>query len=564
MNRKPNMLVHQRKPRPPVEGSFCQYSHRSCMHNRLEGYEFCLKHIQEDKNSPYKQCSYTSSKSGKRCQNAAPKQERKEGLCLEHAKRSIAMRHQAHQKRKPKESAETLLEGLDHFKLCPGSDGIFEHKRLKTSADNVANKALEYATSSDSEDDSLLVDQAWRGDADSDAESIDSDQEDLLKYAGVYTAEEVALIMRDKLIRLQSLYIDQFKRLQHIMKEKRRKYLHTHKQEREALGSIKYYKNQPESREEYFKLKALKRYHKRHGKEALLHRQSKQRRIAVSEGPNYRPPSFPKCIHIEDDTAVKCTDRAMPLTKYCFNHILEDPYQTLYRACQFGGGTCGMPAFSLEEDVFCNLHVPLKQMEPRVSLKMEEQGEELTKEALDMLLPQLNFTPNEIMHRQLLTQNPQMPDTIFSDLGDVDSEEALKHSNDSNQSFKSSSSSSLPSSSRQNLPSDIAEKPKPKYGPLLLQHLKGTVNLSNYRDSYQATETTVTNSSTSTSDLGDKVTDSEGQEVAPTQNADSNSATDSSNSLPNGNGNLEGNETQNGDDQVIDITEDTDIDINGN
>jgi hypothetical protein len=56
------------------------------------------------------------------------------------------------------------------------------------------------------------------------------------RHAGVYTAEEVALIMRDKLIRLQSLYIDQFKRLQHVMKEKRRKYLQTTKQEREALG----------------------------------------------------------------------------------------------------------------------------------------------------------------------------------------------------------------------------------------------------------------------------------------------------------------------------------------
>lgn len=60
----------------------------------------------------------------------------------------------------------------------------------------------------------------------------------LCRHAGVYTAEEVALIMRDKLIRLQSLYIDQFKRLQHVMKEKRRKYLQTSKQEREALGTV--------------------------------------------------------------------------------------------------------------------------------------------------------------------------------------------------------------------------------------------------------------------------------------------------------------------------------------
>lgn len=43
----------------------------------------------------------------------------------------------------------------------------------------------------------------------------------------MYTAEEIALVFRDKLIRLQSLYIDQFKRLHHRLREKRRQYLHT-------------------------------------------------------------------------------------------------------------------------------------------------------------------------------------------------------------------------------------------------------------------------------------------------------------------------------------------------
>lgn len=111
------------------------------------------------------------------------------------------------------------------------------------------------------------MENTWRGDCDSDAESIDSEQEDPLKYvdmsllyilfysfhgilhasisgllicrhAGIYTAEEVALMTRDKLIRLQSLYIDQFKRLQHLMKEKRRLYLHRQKQEKDSIGMI--------------------------------------------------------------------------------------------------------------------------------------------------------------------------------------------------------------------------------------------------------------------------------------------------------------------------------------
>lgn len=57
-----------------------------------------------------------------------------------------------------------------------------------------------------------------------------------VRHAGVYTAEEVALIAREKLIRLQSLYIDQFKRLQHLLKEKKRRYLHSRKVEHETLG----------------------------------------------------------------------------------------------------------------------------------------------------------------------------------------------------------------------------------------------------------------------------------------------------------------------------------------
>ena len=39
----------------------------------------------------------------------------------------------------------------------------------------------EYASSSDSEPESKLVEQAWRGDRDSDVESVDSEQDDPLK-----------------------------------------------------------------------------------------------------------------------------------------------------------------------------------------------------------------------------------------------------------------------------------------------------------------------------------------------------------------------------------------------
>lgn len=69
-------LIRNMKARGAWEGQACAYSHRACNQTRLEGYEFCLRHILEDKNSPYKQCSYTAPKTNRRCTNAAPKSDR--------------------------------------------------------------------------------------------------------------------------------------------------------------------------------------------------------------------------------------------------------------------------------------------------------------------------------------------------------------------------------------------------------------------------------------------------------------------------------------------------------
>ena len=59
------------------------------------------------------------------------------------------------------------------------------------------------------------------------------------RHAGAYSAEEVVRIMREKLIRLQKLYIDQFQRLRYLLREEGRKYKHSVLAEKEAeLSSI--------------------------------------------------------------------------------------------------------------------------------------------------------------------------------------------------------------------------------------------------------------------------------------------------------------------------------------
>ncbi|KAH3730878.1 KAT8 regulatory NSL complex subunit 2-like [Dreissena polymorpha] len=427
MFRSRNAVLQSSKTKIPVEGLFCMYNHRVCMQNRLEGYEYCMKHILEDKNAPFKQCSYTSNKNSKRCTNAAPKSERKDGLCVEHTRRSMLIRQRNSRKKRPKESPETLLEGLDHHFMHGRGHNYDNHESKK--APSVASKALEYASSSDSDAETPVIDQAWKDEGDSDAESGDSELEDPLKHAEVYTAEEVALVMRDKLIRLQSLYIEQFKRLQHVMKERRRKYMHTVGHEKDSFGAIGQYSKDLESQENWSRYTAMKRYHRRYGMEALLHRQSKERRIAASDGSNYKPPVHSKCsVHTNGE---KCSNPTLPLSKYCFSHILHDPHQVLYRPCSFGDGTCSLPVATCEDVPCCTLH------------------------------PNLNSS-----HDSTFGTDSKNEGNVTDDIIDVTNEAAME----TDQSFEEQATSRP--GSRQGR--QLSEEELLKKGKLLLQHLKSS------------------------------------------------------------------------------------------
>ncbi|CAI9735376.1 Hypothetical predicted protein [Octopus vulgaris] len=419
INRTKNSFL-KRQTKGPVEGLFCNYSHRVCMQNRLDGSLYCLKHILEDKNTPFKQCSYVATKTGKRCPNAAPKVDRKDEepkkresvvkrYCFFHARRAALLRQRSTRKCKPKETPETLLEELDHYGSPECESDV---RKYRNNNESLASRIIDYASSSDSDVEPPLVDQAWRGEGESDAESIDSEQDDPLKHAAVYTAEEVALILRDKLIRLQSLYIDQFKRLQHIMKERRRKYLHTYKQERETLGPVQAYKTSPDQKDKYAKLVAMKRHHRRFCKETLLYQQSKRRRIAMTEGTNHRPPGYPKCIHSESN--VKCNSRAMPLSKFCNEHILYDPDQVLYQPCPFANGACSKPVSVIADNCYCQEHVQIKEMHTRVPLvKLENLESEQASNKFETNSVAINKkgSQNNPVSNQPLTFDPSLDKT---------------------------------------------------------------------------------------------------------------------------------------------------------
>uniref|UniRef100_A0A8D0DMP9 KAT8 regulatory NSL complex subunit 2 n=1 Tax=Salvator merianae TaxID=96440 RepID=A0A8D0DMP9_SALMN len=396
----------------PQETLSCSFAHRPCSQPRLEGHEFCIKHILEDRNAPFKQCSYISTKNGKRCPNAAPKPEKKDGVsfCAEHARRNALALQAQMKKSNPSPVRESLLCQLSSYAKTELGAQPAESSRSE------ASRILDEDSWSDGEQEPLTVDQTWRGDPDSEADSIDSDQEDPLKHAGVYTAEEVALIMREKLIRLQSLYIDQFKRLQHLLKEKKRRYLHSRKLEHEAIGinhccsAHRQFWDEARSslltgpegllakeRENLKRLKYLRRYRQRYGAEALLHQQLKERRMLATEGAAqqaHTTRSSQRCLAFVDD--VRCSNQSLPMTRHCLTHICQDTNQLLFKLCQGSEeAPCSKPVpVSLSEDPCCPLHLqlPPQMYVPEQALSVPE---ELEGVSTDLYLSAAELRPTE-------------------------------------------------------------------------------------------------------------------------------------------------------------------------
>ncbi|XP_042894208.1 KAT8 regulatory NSL complex subunit 2-like [Penaeus japonicus] len=350
--------------RPALEAA-CAYSGYNCTLSRLEGYEYCNRHILEDKGAPFRQCNYIFTSTGKRCLRPAPTTDRKEGrYCSEHSRKSLMVRQRAARKVQPRETPETLLTQLAHHQMdthTAGQNAIPD----PASVPGIASAALEYASDTDSEGEfsTLPPDSLPRREADSELDSADSDA-DPLEHAQVFTTEEITRIYLEKLQRLKAMYIGEYKRLTHILRESRRKYLQAGRTEKETMASVHAQpKGTPEERNAYNQLKAMVRYHRHLGTHALLYRQQYERRLQVTEGVNYKPgPSVGcvKCIYSEGSW--RCGEKSIPLSKYCVKHILHDPNQVLFGACgvsRYGDDGCSMPVISTPHTTTCIYHTPI-------------------------------------------------------------------------------------------------------------------------------------------------------------------------------------------------------------
>lgn len=400
----------------------CSNQSYECALPRLEQYNFCKRHILQDTRAPYKQCAFFFASNGKRCLEPAPRYDNKKdygtNYCFEHSRLTqLTKTKSTIGKYTPLETTETLLHNLAHHvkvdKAKQTQQQHHQHQLANCSSsaalkitvhedeeegdldvvtpsvdpfvdvdvaaiNDSARIVLDYASDSSTDEDAALVGNTWRGyDMDnSDNESVDSQNEDLLKHAGIYTAEEATMITKEKLIRLQTLYIDQFHRLQHVLKEKRRKYLSELRREREQHCSIHdQVKDSPKERKLYEKLKALDHYHRKYGMDAILHRKYLEKRAKATEGLHQKVPSHPKCAFTEG--GVKCGERTLPCCKFCRKHILEDKKQVLFKSCgvEKSGVVCQEPLANIFEDATCYLHVELPAQKTFTKKKYESESD---------------------------------------------------------------------------------------------------------------------------------------------------------------------------------------------
>ncbi|XP_058053938.1 uncharacterized protein LOC131205726 isoform X2 [Anopheles bellator] len=391
----------------------CSYTLYECSLPRLDSYAFCFRHILQEPDAPYKQCGYYYA-NGKRCVEPSPKYDAKKdygtNYCFEHSRQTqLSKTKSTIGKLVPVETTETLLHSLAHHAKV---DKIKQHSQgntpLKitvheddddndldvvtpsvdpfvdvdvTSINDSRRIVLDYASDSSSNEEETLQPTyggSWKGhDMDnSDNESVDSQGDDPLKHAGIYTAEEVTRITKEKLTRLQSLYVEQLHRLQHVLCDKRRTYLQDLRKERETRCSIyDQIQETPRERQRYAKLKGLNRYHRKYGVESILQRKYLEKRAKATEGLQQKPPSLPKCAFTEG--GVKCGDRTLPCCKFCRKHILEDKKQVLFRVCgiERGGVICQEPLATLFENATCPLHVDLPAQRTFNKRKYESESE---------------------------------------------------------------------------------------------------------------------------------------------------------------------------------------------
>eukprot|EP00795_Rhopilema_esculentum_P014788 gene14788-5894_t len=391
-----------KKKSNPVDPSIqCLYSRKVCKRKRLRGFDFCHKHILEDKNSPFQQCSFIIKSTEERCVNPAPKAENKKTFCLIHTRDpKLKKAHDEIMRRNLKRKLDQKKATAEAKRFATQSSSSVSTQNYGAESKNFRDPETDQLSGLEMrETDGIYAledngkaryDVAWFGENDSDAESVDSEEEDPLRHAGVWTLEEALRMCRDKMIRKRSLYLEQYKRLHILLKERRRRYLM-----RMAASSYQADPSNSEDNPSEEKLslseeRALRLYQHTNGTELLLERQAKEKRSRAT--PDQR--LYKKCTF---ETAASSSACAVPVPQ------------------TFRSTTCNLhadilPRFSSES--LTNIINPCPNRSENSEENEEEKDEEASKDNVEC--------PGESEGRKAETDNKNtgLEDNSFNENGE--------------------------------------------------------------------------------------------------------------------------------------------------
>jgi len=98
----------------------CSYPAYECSGQRVEGYEYCIRHILEDKSAPYRPCGYVYSGNGRRCVMPTPKADKREtGYIFLEAHCSIGWPQGSQSAMKEETTAVDCRQGCLHWATPP-------------------------------------------------------------------------------------------------------------------------------------------------------------------------------------------------------------------------------------------------------------------------------------------------------------------------------------------------------------------------------------------------------------------------------------------------------------
>ncbi|XP_003742939.1 KAT8 regulatory NSL complex subunit 2 [Galendromus occidentalis] len=316
----------------------CAYMHRVCQLPRIAGRKYCLRHILEDRDSPYKQCHYTHPTTQRKCRYPAAKTDRREYLCKLHVNKN---KKNVKRVMPLNETPHKVFEALEIYCQKP------EHNAQMATTSRSTLKFFD----PDSDQEPPTIENCYIYDGDSDAESVDDDITDSKKNAGYYAGEEAAKITLEKMQRLQTLYLEQFQRLRYVYEERKRDFFYQKQFEKGNMGKEF---TSPRDERLYRRYVAYRNYRRAHGIEAILKQKMKQKRRAMEEQRPYPPPKSAEEICVFDE----CRKVRIPFSEYCVRHILNDTQQKLFKACGVDG--CSQPVYRIRGRDTCPEHVPLE------------------------------------------------------------------------------------------------------------------------------------------------------------------------------------------------------------